>query len=139
MGIIGNYSKLFYLERPEHKVKLIEILLIIGALIYVKLPDNIDILFIPFVALSIPYLIIIQKNEEEIHFNKILLFLPFLISVTFSGVLAVSFTIIAIKEFLGVTYGILDIVIKLILILLILVIPYILFSFILFSALRIKS
>lgn len=79
----NNFDK-FYLEKPEDKKKLIEILLIIGTLVAAfKIEDYLLIPFTIFVIFSIPYFIMIQKelNDGDKRFVN---FISKIIAFTFS-------------------------------------------------------
>jgi len=83
MGTRNNSDK-FYLEKPEDKKKLIEILLIIGTLVAAfKIEDYLLIPFTIFIIFSIPYFIMIQKelNEGDKRFVN---FISGIIAFTFS-------------------------------------------------------
>ena len=69
MKIIKDFTETFYLEKNEHKAKLIELLLIIGALIFafnkLDVSHKINLYFLLFLFTSIVYFVIILKDQSE--------------------------------------------------------------------------
>ena len=95
MKIIKDFTETFYLEKYEQKAKLIELLIIIGALIFAfKIPEEINWIFLIFIGFSVPYFIIIQKEKDKIKEYMILInFLSVIVSVSFSSILAYSMAV----------------------------------------------
>jgi len=103
-GIKSNIERLFYLEDHRDKIKLIELLLIIGSLIAAfKISGSFGLVFILFVFFSIPYFIMIQKEEckEKISKDYKLLVNVFsvIIAATFSAILSTLLALSAVNEF----------------------------------------
>ena len=97
MKPIKYFKETFFLEKYEQKAKLIELLIIIGALIFAfKIPEEINWIFLIFIGFSVPYFIIIQKEEEEDGIKEhveLINFLSIIVSVSFSSILAYSMAV----------------------------------------------
>ena len=95
MKPIKDFKETFFLEKYEQKAKLIELLIIIGALIFTfKIPEEINWIFLIFIGFSVPYFIIIQKEEDGIkEYLELINFLSIIVSVSFSSILAYSMAV----------------------------------------------
>jgi len=92
MTLINNFKEAFFLEEYEQKAKLIELLIIIGTLIFAfKIPEELNFPFLIFLSFSILYFIVIQKKEDAIQeYVTQINVLAVIVSASFSGILAYS-------------------------------------------------
>ena len=94
-------DRFFYLEDYQDKIKIIEILLIIGSLMAAfNFLSDFTIIFIMFIISSIPYFIMIQKekNQENISkdYKQFVNVLSFITAISFSSLLSVILAINAV-------------------------------------------
>ena len=69
MERIKDFTETFYLENNEDRAKLLEVLLVVGALIFafnkLDISNSINICFLLFMFISVAYFIIILKDKNE--------------------------------------------------------------------------
>ena len=97
-GIKDKINKCFYLEKSEHKLKLIELLIIIATFVAAfKIEGDYILLFILFVILSIPYFIMIQNGVNE-DTKKIVNMFALLAAIIFSAIMSSLLAINAVSD-----------------------------------------
>lgn len=116
MEITKPLAEVFYLEKNEHKAKLLEILLVVGALIFAfnKLDVSymINFYFLLFMFTSIVYFIILMKEQSDVKnkfsiagvksLNALIITMSFSFSLTLSDSLRILLeNIISEYEFLS--------------------------------------